>query len=156
MSYSIPMSNPLSLPLQVDQYQILRGLVEQQAFGASFAEVLAFGSVLFLQGELGAGKTSFSQGLVDALGFDDVVTSPTYALMNVYPTRSGQVLHVDAYRVQDVGELYEMDLEELISNSRLTLVEWGEKLYEDYSGAPILLLEHIEDQPDIRKATRIQ
>lgn len=144
------------LPLQVQQIQLLYGLAEQQALGATFADQLEVGAVLFLQGELGAGKTSFSQGLVAALGFDDLVTSPTYALMNVYPTRSGPVLHVDAYRVRDVGELYEMDLEDLISTSRLTLIEWGEQLYADYPEAPILLLEHVEGEPEVRKVTRIR
>ena len=80
------------------------------------------------------------QGLVAALGFTDTVTSPTYALMNAYPTPAGRVLHVDAYRVRDVQELYEMDLEDLIAGSRLSLIEWGEGLYADYPDAPVLRL----------------
>lgn len=133
---------------------LLRGLNEQQQFGARLAAALPPGSVLFLEGELGAGKTSLTQGLVAALGFTDTVTSPTYALMNAYPTPAGQVLHVDAYRVRDVNELYEMDLEDLIESSRLSIIEWGEGLYADYPAAPILLLEHLDGAPDVRRLTR--
>ncbi|MFT2720096.1 tRNA (adenosine(37)-N6)-threonylcarbamoyltransferase complex ATPase subunit type 1 TsaE [Deinococcus sp. A31D244] len=133
---------------------LLRGLNEQQQFGARLAAALPPGSVLFLEGELGAGKTSLTQGLVAALGFTDTVTSPTYALMNAYPTPAGQVLHVDAYRVRDVNELYEMDLEDLIESSRLSIIEWGESLYADYPAAPILLLEHLDGTTDVRRVTR--
>lgn len=135
---------------------MLRGVPEQQALGAALAAALPPGAVLFLEGELGAGKTTLSQGLVGALGFTEAVTSPTYALMNAYPTPAGPVLHVDAYRVRDVQELYEMDLEDLIAGSRLSLIEWGEGLYADYPDAPVLRLEHVEGQPDVRRITRLR
>ena len=111
--------------------------------------------MLFLEGELGAGKTSLTQGLVGAHGFTEPVTSPTYALMNVYPAPGGQVLHVDAYRVRDVQELFEMDLEELVRGSRVSVIEWGEGLYAEYPGAPILRLEHQPD-PETRLVTRLR
>ncbi|WP_328774674.1 tRNA (adenosine(37)-N6)-threonylcarbamoyltransferase complex ATPase subunit type 1 TsaE [Deinococcus aquaedulcis] len=144
----------VTLPLAVGERRVLRGLTEQQAFGAAWT-ALAPGAVLFLEGELGAGKTSFSQGLVAALGFDGAVTSPTYALMNLYPTPAGPVLHVDAYRVRDVAELYEMDLDEQVQSSRLSLIEWGEGLYADYPDAPVLRLDHMND-PETRQVTRIR
>ncbi|WP_135229866.1 tRNA (adenosine(37)-N6)-threonylcarbamoyltransferase complex ATPase subunit type 1 TsaE [Deinococcus fonticola] len=150
------MSLPLNLPLNTGETRLLRGLEEQQALGAAFALALPTGALLFLEGELGAGKTSFTQGLVGALGFRDSVTSPTYALMHVYPTAQGQVLHVDAYRVRDVGELYDMDLDDLISGSRLSVVEWGEGLYADYQPAPILRFAHVDGQPEVREVTRIR
>lgn len=143
-------------PLLSGQPRLLRGVPEQQALGAALAAALPPGAVLFLEGELGAGKTTLSQGLVGALGFTDAVTSPTYALMNAYPTPAGRVLHVDAYRVRDVQELYEMDLEDLIAGSRLSLIEWGEGLYADYPDAPVLRLEHVEGQPDVRRVTRLR
>ncbi|MFC6591938.1 tRNA (adenosine(37)-N6)-threonylcarbamoyltransferase complex ATPase subunit type 1 TsaE [Deinococcus lacus] len=122
----------------------LRGLPEQRALGARLATELPSGTVLFLEGELGAGKTSLTQGLITALGFDGTVSSPTYALMQPYPLPEGQALHIDAYRVQHPAELYEMGLDELIEVSRLTIIEWGEALYEDYPG-PILRLSHQVD-----------
>ena len=143
-------------PLLSGQTRMLRGVPEQQALGAALAAALPPGAVLFLEGELGAGKTTLSQGLVGALGFTEAVTSPTYALMNAYPTPAGRVLHVDAYRVRDVQELYEMDLEYLIAGSRLSLIEWGEGLYADYPDAPVLRLEHVDGQPDVRRITRLR
>lgn len=141
--------------LAPNETRLLSGLHEQQQLGAAFA-ALSAGALLFLEGELGAGKTSFTQGLVGALGFGDSVTSPTYALMHVYPTPAGRVLHVDAYRVRDPVELYEMDLDELIATSRLSVIEWGEKLYADYPEAPILKLEHVEGEPEVRRVTRLR
>lgn len=135
---------------------LLHGLHEQQALGAALAQTLPAGAVLFLEGELGAGKTSLTQGIVSALGFTQPVTSPTYALMNLYPTPAGQVLHVDAYRVRDMQELYEMNLDELISESRLSIIEWGQGLYADYPGGLILRLEHIGGQPEVRRLTRVR
>ena len=129
---------------------------EQRALGAALAQSFTPGSVLFLEGELGAGKTTLTQGLLAALGFDGHVTSPTYALMQVYPAPAGQVLHVDAYRVRDVSELYEMDLDELVAGSRLSVVEWGERLYGDYPEAPIYLLEHVDGDPEARRVSRLR
>ena len=108
------------LPLLPHAFRLLHGPEEQRALGAALAGALPPGAVLFLEGELGAGKTTLTGGLVGALGFTDPVTSPTYALMHAYPTPEGRVLHVDAYRVRDPGELYEMDLEDLILGSRPT------------------------------------
>lgn len=135
---------------------MLRGQGEQRALGAALAHTLPPGAVLFLEGELGAGKTTLTQGLVAALGFADAVTSPTYALMHAYPTPAGRVLHVDAYRVRDVAELYEMDLEELVAGSRLSVIEWGEGLYADYPGAPVVRLEHVVGEPEVRRVTRLR
>ena len=141
-------------PLQPGETRRLGGEAEQRALGAALAGALPGGAVLFLEGELGAGKTTLTQGLVGALGFTEPVTSPTYALMNLYPAPGGQVLHVDAYRVRDVAELYEMDLDELIEASRLSIIEWGEALYADYPQAPVLLLEHLDGDPEARQVTR--
>ena len=146
----------MTLPLKVSETRLLHGLHEQQALGGVFAASLPPASVLFLEGELGAGKTSFTQGLVGALGFTDSVTSPTYALMHVYPTRQGQVLHVDAYRVRDPNELYEMDLDELIAVSRVSVIEWGEALYADYPQAPILRFAHLDGHAGLREVTRLR
>lgn len=145
-----------SFPLAPGETRRLRGPSEQRALGAALAAALPPGALLFLEGELGAGKTTLTQGLVGALGFAGAVTSPTYALINAYPAPAGRVLHVDAYRVRDVAELYEMDLEDLVAGSRLSVVEWGEGLYADYPAAPVLRLEHLEGEPEARQVTRVR
>lgn len=118
--------------------------VAQRAFGASLLPGLPVGAVLFLEGELGAGKTTLTQGLIAALGFSGLVSSPTYALMQLYPTPQGQVLHVDAYRVRRPQELYEMDLERLTDEARLSVIEWGEGFYDDFPDAWMMHLEHLD------------
>lgn len=143
-----------AFPLAVDEVLVLVGEDAQRALGAAVASALPPGALLFLEGELGAGKTTLTQGLVRALGFTDTVTSPTYALMHVYPTPAGSVLHVDAYRVRDVAELYEMDLDEQVEGSRLSVIEWGEGLYADWPEAPILRLEHVDAEGGERRVTR--
>lgn len=142
--------------LQPGQSRLLRGAEEQRRFGAALVPALPSAAALFLEGELGAGKTTLTAGLVRALGFTDAVTSPTYALIHAYPTPAGRVLHVDAYRVRDAQELYELDLEDLIAGSRLSVIEWGERLYADYPDAPILRLEHLEGEEEVRRVTRVR
>jgi tRNA threonylcarbamoyladenosine biosynthesis protein TsaE len=142
--------------LEIGQSRLLRGAEAQRGFGVSLATALPPASVLFLEGELGAGKTTLTAGLIGALGFTGAVTSPTYALIHAYPTPEGRALHVDAYRVRDAQELYELDLEDLMAGSRLSVVEWGERLYDDYPDAPILRLEHLEGEEDVRRVTRLR
>lgn len=152
----MPALPPETGPLAVGQSRLLRGSDEQRRFGAALAAALPPAAVLFLEGELGAGKTTLTAGLIGALGFTAAVTSPTYALIHAYPTPAGRALHVDAYRVRDVQELYELDLEDLIAGSRLSVIEWGERLHADYPDAPILRLEHLDGEEDARRVTRLR
>ncbi|MEM6314469.1 MAG: tRNA (adenosine(37)-N6)-threonylcarbamoyltransferase complex ATPase subunit type 1 TsaE [Planctomycetota bacterium] len=95
---------------------------ETQNVAAELAATLCTGDVIALRGDLGAGKTTFTRGLVTALGGDPAaVTSPTYTLLQVYPTPRGDVFHVDAYRaVPD-------DLEDLIAGAFCTVIEWPDR-----------------------------
>ncbi len=112
--------------LQPGQTLLLENEAAQRAFGATLA-ALPSGAVVFLEGELGAGKTTLAQGLIAALGFAGLVSSPTYALMQLYPAAQGEVLHVDAYRIRHPQELYEMDLLRLTEEARLSIIEWGKR-----------------------------
>jgi len=150
-------SDPFSrLGLPVGAALLLGGEDAQRRLGRELAPLLPPGTLLFLEGELGAGKTTFSQGLAQGLGFAGLVSSPTYALMQEYPTPAGTLLHVDAYRVRHPQELYEMDLERLVSEARLSLIEWGEAFYDDFPQASVLRLEHLEGQPDARRMLRLR
>ncbi len=114
----------------------------QRQLGAELALSLPPGGVLFLEGELGSGKTTLTQGLAAALGVEGQVSSPTYALMQLYPAAGGQLLHVDAYRVRRADELYSMDFEQLVRDSRLSVVEWGQLFYADFPEAWLLRLTY--------------
>lgn len=122
--------------------RILHGNEDTRQLGAAYTEHTG---LLFLEGDLGAGKTTFVAGLLSALGFSGAVTSPTYSLMHLYPTPRGMVLHIDAYRISSANELYEMGLDDYLIECRLVLVEWGQKLYEDFPEAPRLCFSYRDD-----------
>jgi tRNA threonylcarbamoyladenosine biosynthesis protein TsaE len=145
-----------SVGLQLGVPLLLAGEDEQRALGRTLAPSLPTGTLVFLEGELGVGKTTFAQGLAQGLGFTGLVSSPTYALMQEYPTPAGLLLHVDAYRIRHPQELYEMDLERLISQARLSLIEWGEAFYQDFPAATLLRLSHVEGQPGLREMLRVR
>ena len=74
-------------------------------------------AVLYLSGELGAGKTTFARGFLRALGVADAVPSPTYTLLELYPVGAVTVVHVDLYRVRDAGELESLGLRAIVAPS---------------------------------------
>lgn len=86
------------------------------------------GDVICLQGELGAGKTTFVQGLAAGWGSIDAVSSPTFVLVNVYRRVDGaQIFHFDTYRVESAPEAEELDLDSML-NSGALIIEWPERL----------------------------
>lgn len=92
------------------------------------------GDVIVLSGDLGAGKTTFTQGLARGLGIEEPVTSPTFVISRVHPHPSGGVslVHVDAYRLGSVAELDDLDLDADLSMS-VVVVEWGRGMAEELS-----------------------
>lgn len=122
-----------------------------RAFGAAFAAALQPGDVLLLEGELGAGKTTFTQGLAHALGIHDDVLSPTFALMSEY--RGGRVplLHVDAYRLNNAAEADQLGLDEYLDNGWALVVEWAGNIQGALPGDSLDI--HFEYDGDARCAT---
>jgi tRNA threonylcarbamoyladenosine biosynthesis protein TsaE len=102
-----------------------------RSLGASLARVLRAGDVVVLSGGLGAGKTTFTQGLGAGLGVRGDVTSPTFVIARVHPslTDGPALVHVDAYRIGGVAELDDLDLDTSLDDA-VTVVEWGEALAE--------------------------
>lgn len=99
------------------------------ALGEELGRQLSGGEVICLTGDLGAGKTHFAKGVALGLGITELVTSPTFTLINEY---SGRVplYHVDAYRLGDAEEAYDLGLEEYLYGDGVTLVEWPERVEE--------------------------
>jgi tRNA threonylcarbamoyladenosine biosynthesis protein TsaE len=85
------------------------------------------GFCVHLQGDLGAGKTTFAQGFLHQLGVEGVVRSPTYTLVESYETFAGRLLHVDLYRVSEVNEIEALDLREEWQQCAALLIEWPER-----------------------------
>jgi len=95
---------------------------------------LRAGDVVILSGELGAGKTTFTQGLGDALGVRGPVASPTFIIARTHPSIVGgpALIHVDAYRLTSLAELDDLDLDTTVDDS-VTVVEWGADKAEQLS-----------------------
>ncbi|MEO6540091.1 MAG: tRNA (adenosine(37)-N6)-threonylcarbamoyltransferase complex ATPase subunit type 1 TsaE [Ferruginibacter sp.] len=84
--------------------------------------------VFAFHGEMGAGKTTFIHALCEVMGVQDVVTSPTFSIINQYKTRDGQtVYHMDLYRMKDENEAINAGIEDCLYSGNICLVEWPEK-----------------------------
>jgi len=113
--------------------QILTGAGAMQAFGEQIAAALTPGSVLLLHGDLGAGKTTLTQGIARGLGIQRAVTSSTFTLVSEYllePPVNGiaRLVHLDLYRLSDPDELDTFDFDELLAaTDSATIIEWPER-----------------------------
>ncbi|GGC10239.1 tRNA (adenosine(37)-N6)-threonylcarbamoyltransferase complex ATPase subunit type 1 TsaE [Cellulomonas carbonis] len=102
-----------------------------RAYARGLAGLLRAGDLVVLTGPLGAGKTTFAQGVGEGLGVRGQVSSPTFVIARVHPSTTGgpALVHVDAYRLGSLDELDALDLDESLEDS-VTLVEWGAGLAE--------------------------
>ena len=108
------------------------------ALGRQIGEQAAAGDIILLYGELGAGKTLLTKGIVDALHYDlDEVTSPSFALVNLYKTKDFDVYHIDLWRLSAKADVETaIGLSEILENQNaLVIIEWADKLDDtDLSG----------------------
>jgi tRNA threonylcarbamoyladenosine biosynthesis protein TsaE len=114
-----------------DLHVICRAAAETEALGAQLAGAFSVAhgapAVLYLTGELGAGKTTFARGFLNQLGVDAPVRSPTYTLLELYPAGLLTVLHLDLYRLESPRELEELGLREWAQPRHIWLIEWPER-----------------------------
>lgn len=108
---------------------MVRPLTEAEliAAGEALGRGLEPGALLTLEGELGAGKTTFAQAVSRGLGVQDPATSPTYALVHRYAGRRGPVFHLDCYRLRTPDEAADLDWEGLLAEGDAIIVEWPER-----------------------------
>ena len=98
-----------------------------ERLGARLAAVLEPGSVIYLHGELGAGKTTLARGLLRGLGHPGTVKSPTFTLVEPYQPESWRLFHWDLYRLADPEELEYLGLRDQIDGEAVLLIEWPER-----------------------------
>ncbi len=109
---------------------ITHTLAETQALGARLGELARAGDLFCLQGELGAGKTSFVQGVGRGLGIADAIHSPTFILANEHRGGRSPLYHIDLYRVESVGEAIGFGLDDYLAGDGVVVIEWAEKIRE--------------------------
>ena len=86
--------------------------------------------IILVEGEMGSGKTTLIKSLVNTMGSDDEVGSPTFSLVNEYVTNKGLVYHFDLYRIKNLDELYDIGFEDYLVKEAYVFIEWPEKAEE--------------------------
>jgi tRNA threonylcarbamoyladenosine biosynthesis protein TsaE len=119
--------------------------------GHQLGSSLMPGSVVLLEGDLGAGKTTLIQAIARGLGVAENATSPTYALVHRYQGTRGPVYHLDCYRLRHPDEAADLDWETLLQEGDAVLIEWPEKAGSYVPVATLRIrLDHVADHPDLR------
>lgn len=131
---------------------ITKSSFETQKLGRRLGQLLQPGDVLVVSGDLGAGKTTFIQGLAAGLGIRAQVTSPTFTIIHEYEGPRCPLYHIDAYRLEDPRETEELGLEEYLHGDGIAAVEWAENIAQwlprDYLYVKI---NKIPTEPDWRR-----
>jgi tRNA threonylcarbamoyladenosine biosynthesis protein TsaE len=105
---------------------VSHSLAQTQRLGARLGELLRGGELLLLDGDLGTGKTSMTQGIAEGLGVRQVVSSPTFTLLKEYEGRL-PLYHFDLYRLDDAAEMFDLGFEEYFESNGVCVVEWANK-----------------------------
>ncbi len=122
-----------------------RSEAETEALGRRLAARLVGGELIALHGELGAGKTVFARGLARGLGITEVVTSPSFTLVQEYRGPALRLYHVDLYRLNGAADALAFGLDELIADDQaVTVVEWPERLAGLLAGEMPEKLIHVQ------------
>ena len=134
LSHGVPRERGLDYPqprVNAGSDQTSHSVRDTESIGAELARSLTGGEVIALYGELGAGKTQFTRGLVKGLGGDGHdVSSPTFVLLNIYETPRLKVFHLDAYRVSGPDDFDAIGFSELLEQNGVVVVEWPARVEE--------------------------
>ena len=116
---------------------------ETEALGAALGRIVPAGTVLAYRGDLGAGKTAFTRGLARGLGYTDMVTSPTYTIVNEYLGGRLPLFHFDMYRLSSADDLFDIGWEDYLDRGGVCAVEWSENIAEAMAGAVTVAIEKL-------------
>ena len=126
---------------------------ETQALGTKLAKRLQPGDVIAYFGDLGAGKTALTRGIAQGLGITDIVTSPTYTIVNEYLTGRLPLFHFDMYRLGSSDELFDIGWEDYLARGGVCAVEWSENVEDALQGASRGTVEKDPFEADTRRIT---
>ena len=124
---------------------------ETEAIGAALAKVLTPGTILAYRGDLGAGKTAFTRGIARGLGCRDLVTSPTYTIVNEYLGGRLPLFHFDMYRLGSSDDLWDIGWEDYLDRGGICAVEWSENVDDAMENAVYVTIEKLGE--DARRIT---
>ena len=114
---------------------------ETEAIGAALGKILPPGTILAYRGDLGAGKTAFTRGLARGLGCKDMVTSPTYTIVNEYLNGRCPLFHFDMYRLRSSDDLWDIGWDDYLDRGGICAVEWSENVEDAMEGAITITIE---------------
>ena len=125
--------------------------LETEAIGTALGKILQPGTVIAYRGDLGAGKTAFTRGLARGLGYTDLVTSPTYTIVNEYLGGRIPLFHFDMYRLASADDLWDIGWDDYLDRGGICAVEWSENVTEAMENAITVRLEKLGE--DTRRIT---
>ena len=118
---------------------------ETEAIGAALGRILPAGTVIAYRGDLGAGKTAFTRGLARGLGYRDMVTSPTYTIVNEYLGGRLPLFHFDMYRLRCAEDLWDIGWDDYLDRGGICAVEWSENVAEAMEDPVTVTIEKLGD-----------
>ncbi|MBE6933194.1 MAG: tRNA (adenosine(37)-N6)-threonylcarbamoyltransferase complex ATPase subunit type 1 TsaE [Ruminococcaceae bacterium] len=121
--------------------------------GRTLAKHLQPGDILAYYGDLGAGKTAFTRGLAEGLGIREMVTSPTYTIVNEYLSGRLPLFHFDMYRLNDADDLFDIGWEDYLARGGICAVEWSERVEEALYDAIRVTIRKDAENPEHRRIT---
>lgn len=124
---------------------------ETESIGAALGKIVPPGTILAYRGGLGAGKTAFTRGLARGLGCSDMVTSPTYTIVNEYLTGRLPLFHFDMYRLASSDDLWDIGWEDYLERGGVCAVEWSENVADAMEDAVFVTIEKLD--VDARRIT---
>ena len=119
---------------------------ETEKVGAALGSILQPGTVLAYRGDLGAGKTAFTRGLARGLGCDEIVTSPTYTIVNEYLSGRIPLFHFDMYRLASSDDLWDIGWEDYLERGGVCAVEWSENVADALENAVSVTIEKLGEE----------
>ena len=128
---------------------------DTMALGKKIARGLKQGMIIILTGDLGAGKTKFTEGVLDYFGLTDEISSPTFTIVNEYQTENLNIYHFDLYRLEDIDEFYAIGGEEYFDKGAC-IIEWGEMIEHDIDQNYLKITFKYDEQDENKRIIEIE
>ena len=119
---------------------------ETEAVGTALGKTIKPGTVIAYRGDLGAGKTAFTRGLARGLGCREIVTSPTYTIVNEYLGGRIPLFHFDMYRLRSSDDLFDIGWEDYLDRGGVCAVEWSENVADAMEDAMVITIEKLGEE----------